>query len=79
MGQKIYGRRVDTPPAIVFLNSTIMQLIGSKLLKAEVHHNEDNNELNTILRLNYIFDDEMEYGHLAYTIPSYWKGFKLIN
>ena len=79
VGKKIYGRRVDTPPAIVFLNSTIMQLIGSKLLKTEVHCNEDNNELNTILRLNYIFDGEMEYGRLAYTIQSYWKGFKFIN
>ena len=79
VGISLYGRRVDTPPAIVFLNSTILQLIGSKILKTEIHYNEETKELNTILRLNYIFDDEMQYGQLAYTIESYWVGFKFIR
>lgn len=79
VGKAIYGRRVDSAPPIVFLNSTILQLIGSKILKTEVHCNEQTNKLVTILRLNYIFDNEMEYGRLAYTIPSFWNGFKIIN
>ena len=65
VGASICGRTVNTPPAPVFLNSAILQLIGSNILKFEVHCGEDDNKLNTILRLNYIFDDEMQYGRLA--------------
>ena len=62
VGILIYGHRVSTPPAIVFLNSIVLQLIGSKILKIEVSHNEDNQDIITVLRLNYIFECYMEFG-----------------
>jgi hypothetical protein len=79
VGSAIYGRRVTTPPVIVFLNSTILQLIGSKILKVEVNRHEESNKVITTLRLNYIFDDDNEFGRLAYTIDTYWSGFQFIS
>jgi superfamily II DNA helicase RecQ len=79
VGTSIYGRRVNTAPPVACLNGTVLQLIGSKILKTEVDRNEDTNELKTIVRLNYIFDDDIGYGQLAYTIDKYWVGFKFIN
>ena len=79
VGSAIYGRRVDTAPAIVFINSTILQLIGSKILKVEVCTITETNLPSTILRLNYIFDNDNEFGQLAYNIDTYWSGFKFID
>ena len=75
----LYGRRVDTPPYPVYLNSTILQLIGSNILKLEVCTLEESKLPSTILRLNYIFDNDNGFGQLAYNIDSYWSGFKFIN
>ena len=39
----------------------------------------DTNELKTIVRLNYIFDDDVGFGRLACAIDACWVGFKLIS
>ena len=79
VGTSIYGRRVNTAPPVTFLNSTILQLIGSKILKLEITRNEESSRDFTILRLNYIHNNNNEYGQLAYTIETYWVGFIFIN
>ena len=79
VGISIYGRRVSTPPQVFVMNSTVLQLIGSKILKVEVSRNEDNEDVTTVLRLNYIFDCDNEFGRLAYTIDSYWVGFHFVT
>ena len=79
VGTSIYGRRVDTAPTPIFLNGTILQLIGSRILKVEISTNDEDSKVTTILRLNYIHDNSNDYGRLAYTIDAYWVGFIFIT
>ena len=79
VGTSIYGRRTNTAPPIACLNGTVLQLIGSKLLKTEVNRNEDTNELKTIVRLNCMFDDDVGCCQLACAIDECWVGFKFTN
>ena len=79
VGRTIYECRVDTAPPVIFLNSTVLQLIGSKILKLHITHNVDDNKAYMILCLNYIYDYSNEYGQLAYMIDAYWVGFSFIN
>ena len=75
VGILIYGRRVSTPLPVFVLNSAALQLVGSKILKVDSSHNKDNddNEYITIsLRLNHIFECDMEFLQLTCTIDSYW-------
>ena len=79
VGVSIYGCRVSAPPPVFAINSSAFQLIKSKILKVEVSHNENNEDLITLLLLNCIFECDMMFGQLACTMCSYWVGFHFVT